>query len=76
MDCPFLQGNEHQSCGAVDSPVILSGCELQTFCRDGHHTSCPVYNTCRKMNIKLKVNQYYAIYSCWIRKNSYEKASA
>ncbi len=68
MDCMWLKGKETKQCGAVDSSVVLSGCELEEFCTSGDYESCPVYKARERLGDKrLSVKQYYLVYSSWTR---------
>ncbi len=70
MNCPYLKGRDIKQCGAVECAVALSGCELKNFCTKEKYAFCPVFKA--KTNIAsagLTINQYYAIYSNWVRKN-------
>jgi len=68
MDCPFLGGKDRKVCMAVSSTVILSCCELESFCQGSGYMTCPVYRAYRKMQgKKLSLDQYCIIYSLWVR---------
>jgi hypothetical protein len=68
MNCPFLVGQTIKQCRGVSAAVVLSGCELTTYCQNGEFKSCPVFQACQKRKgEELSLNDYCVIYSAWAR---------
>jgi hypothetical protein len=68
MNCPWLKGKSIKQCGAVQSPVVLSGCELSSFCNNGNYGSCPIYRARQRLQgDRISLTEYSLIYYRWTR---------
>ena len=77
MNCPWMQGNRIKECAAVSSPVVLSGGELEAFCRGGDYHTCPVFQAVEEQGgEKIEIRQYCLIYDRWARTPARPAAAA
>ncbi len=62
MNCPFLKGKSVKMCGAVGVTVLLTSEDLENYCLNENHKSCPVYMKLDEEGKKrISLKEYYLI---------------